>query len=449
MAALRSWSRKAAFSRCSWFNVICCSRVYSVLSACAFSSAMASSISLIRRARRKLSTSPRGARPARRRHRRSRRCASARSPPRPPAPSGTPSAVPAIRARTHAASAGLVGLLGRQARDQRRGEHAVVRRLARWSSWRARRSVSGMRGPPRRPGTSAASDADRAAARSTTRRTCSSRSGPGAAAARMLRQRGVGRVGALLALGEVERAADAERQHRLRPRPAPPRRPRGRAPGCRPGPRPAGSATMRTPQPAALGHLHAAQRRLLARGVGVEGQQHGVGQAAQLAHAAPRSARCPSPRPTRRSRRRAARSRRCSPRPRSRGASSRSRAGLVQPVEEPALLEDLGLGAVQVLRALLARHHPRAEAAHAAARVAQREHDAAAEAVDRPALPCDETPASYSSSGAVALGAAPSARRGPSRRARSRAGSARSTRPTRRARPGRCARASLSSARSR
>ena len=60
-------------------------------------------------------------------------------------------------------------------------------------------------------------------------------------------------------------------------------------------------------------------------------------------------------------------------------------AGQVGPVQQLALVEHLVVGRVQVLRPVVRTQRARAEAEHAAALVAQREHDPAAEAVDHPA----------------------------------------------------------------
>ena len=76
----------------------------------------------------------------------------------------------------------------------------------------------------------------------------------------------------------------------------------------------------------------------------------------------------------------------------------------MQAVQDAALLEDLGLGAVQVLRPLPARHHARAEPAHAAAGVAERERDPAAEPVDRPAPALRRDAGLEQQLGRVALG---------------------------------------------
>ena len=55
--------------------------------------------------------------------------------------------------------------------------------------------------------------------------------------------------------------------------------------------------------------------------------------------------------------------------------------GQVDPVEHLALVEEVGLGRVDVLGALVGAHRPAAEAERAAAAVADREHDPLAEAV--------------------------------------------------------------------
>ena len=70
----------------------------------------------------------------------------------------------------------------------------------------------------------------------------------------------------------------------------------------------------------------------------------------------------------------------------------RGRARHVRPVDDPALVEELALGGVQVLGLVLGAHRPRAEPEHAAALVGQRERDAPAEAIDQPTLPALRQP---------------------------------------------------------
>ena len=57
------------------------------------------------------------------------------------------------------------------------------------------------------------------------------------------------------------------------------------------------------------------------------------------------------------------------------------RAREVDPEQDLALVVELAVGRVEVLRALVVAHRARAEAEHAAARVDGREHDPLAEAV--------------------------------------------------------------------
>ena len=149
-----------------------------------------------------------------------------------------------------------------------------------------------------------------------------------------------------------------------------------------------------------LGERHPPQRRLLARRVGVEGQKDRRAHALQLGHLAVGKGR-----PHRRHRvRRAglvqgedvgvALDHDGMP-----GRGDRA-AGAVEPVEHLVLVEEPALRRVQVLRGLAARHLAGAEPPHSPADVGQREHQAAAEPVDRPAAATPESPA-WPSSAAV------------------------------------------------